>query len=48
MENKKNPPLSKSERAANSRKGAKKSPWSKWNPGAFAPNSKKRDWSFGK
>jgi hypothetical protein len=30
MTEKKKPPLSKSERAANSRKGAKKSPWSKW------------------
>ena len=40
---KKKPPLSKAERAANSRKGAKKSPWSRWSPGEFSQQSKKRE-----
>ena len=43
-----NPEKSKKQQhAENSRKGAKKSPWSKWNPGAFSKDKSKRDWSFG-
>jgi len=38
----KKPPISKADRAANSRKGAKKSPWSKWQPGAFTKKGKDR------
>lgn len=43
MEGKKKAPLSKSERAANSRKGAKNRPWSRWNPGEFSQQNKKRE-----
>lgn len=47
MTEKKKAPLSRLERSENSRKGAKKSPWSKWNPGSFAKDKKKRDWLIG-
>jgi hypothetical protein len=39
--------MSKSERSAMGRKGAKASPWGRWNPGAFSSDPKKRKWRLG-
>lgn len=47
MTDKKKAPLSRLERSENSRKGAKKSPWSKWSPGSLSKDKSRRDWGIG-